>query len=216
LSAFIIDTIKIIYYRSLLTAALVGKIGEEFQEFFVRVAKAKWADEFESIRPYGNRGDRKCDGRLTSSGIFFQCYGPYAGRETKIHKKIDEDFHGALTEWGDDLKEWAFVINDRAGLDAASDEKLGELRKSHPQIRFRVFGPEEFEALVLSLPDAKVASLFGIGLHDLDPRHWKFTFPDIDQIIRSLDLPQYKDEENISFPPPDKVEKNHLSIAVAH
>jgi hypothetical protein len=213
--AVTMDTIKLIYYRALLTAALVGKTGEDFQEFFVRVAKAKWADEFEPIRPYGNRGDRKCDGRLTSDGTFFQCYGPYAGRETKIHEKIDKDFDGALAEWGDDIKEWVFVINDRAGLDAASDEKLGELRKSHPEIRFRVFGPTEFEEFVFSLPDSKIASLFGIGIHDLDPRRWEFTFPDIDEIIRSLDLPHYKEDEKFSLPPPDKIEQNNLSAAVA-
>ena len=209
-------TFHLIFFRALLQAALVGKTGNSFQEFFVAIARKKWGSDFETIRPYGNLGDRKCDGKISSEGRFFQCYAPYGAVELKVHQKIRGDFEGALAKWNGAIKRWTFVINDREGLDAASDAKVEELRRDFPDINFDVFGPHEFEELVFQMREQQLADIFAVSLAELDPRRWSISFEEIASVIRALDLTDPAADDSDMRPPPlDKVRINRLSSDVA-
>lgn len=210
------ETIKLIFVKGQIVQAMVGKTGSTFQEFFVSFAKKKWGSKFETLRNYGNIGDRKCDGRITEEGTYFQCYAPYAAIESKINAKIKGDFLGALKHWGGSLKTWVFVINDREGLDAASDMKVQSLREKYADIKFEVFGPHEFEDSILKMTEAEISGLFGVSLTEIDPRKWEFSFEDVDAVVHQLDLSKLPpDVEDNDAPPINKIEINGFSDSVA-
>ena len=89
----------------------------DFQRLFENILK-RTRPEFVQIRPYGNIGDRKCDGLFFSEEEFtvFQVYSPDELKQSEIIKKIDEDLDGAVLHWGEALKNWVFVYNARRGL----------------------------------------------------------------------------------------------------
>jgi hypothetical protein len=52
-------------------------------------------DDFIRVRPFGQKGDKGCDGYLLSSGQIFQCYGAVNGDKSKVGyliSKMEEDF----------------------------------------------------------------------------------------------------------------------------
>lgn len=89
---------------------------EDFQRLFENVIK-RAQPEFMSIRPYGNIGDRKCDGLFFEAGTVFQVYSPDELKQAEVQAKIEEDLAGAVDHWRDKgLKRWVFVYNCRRGL----------------------------------------------------------------------------------------------------
>lgn len=89
---------------------------EDFQKLFENVIK-RAKPQFMQIRPYGNIGDRKCDGLFFDDGVVFQVYSPDELRQADVQAKIEEDLSGAVEHWKDKgLKEWIFVYNCRRGL----------------------------------------------------------------------------------------------------
>jgi SMODS-associated and fused to various effectors sensor domain len=89
---------------------------EDFQKLFENVIK-RTHPEFMQIRPYGNIGDRKCDGLFFQDGVVFQVYSPDELKQAEVQAKIEEDLAGAVAHWGDKgLKRWTFVYNCRRGL----------------------------------------------------------------------------------------------------
>ncbi|MBI2955388.1 MAG: SAVED domain-containing protein [Chloroflexi bacterium] len=87
----------------------------DFQRLFENIIKRAKPD-FMQIRPYGNIGDRKCDGIFLANTTVFQVYSPDELTLSEVQKKIDEDLDGAVKHWGDAMKKWVFVYNVRRGL----------------------------------------------------------------------------------------------------
>jgi hypothetical protein len=87
----------------------------DFQKLFEDIIK-RAKPEFMQIRPYGNIGDRKCDGLFRADGTVFQVYSPDELKMQEVIDKIDEDLDGAAAFWKDELKKWIFVYNVRRGL----------------------------------------------------------------------------------------------------
>jgi len=95
--------------------AFLERKGTEFQDWFAKLASDAHGADFEIVRPYGNQGDWKCDGRIVSTGTVFQCYGPETPTDKKTIAKIDEDFVGAINKWPGFMKAWVFVHNHIGG-----------------------------------------------------------------------------------------------------
>ena len=87
----------------------------DFQRLFENVIK-RARPEFIAIKPYGNIGDRKCDGLFHAEGAVFQVYSPDDLKLAELKSKIKEDLDGAVAQWVQILKEWTFVYNVRRGL----------------------------------------------------------------------------------------------------
>ena len=87
----------------------------DFQRLFENIIK-RARPEFIQIRPYGNVGDRKCDGLFVSDGHIFQVYSPDDMRLGKLERKIDEDLSLAVDHWAERMRRWTFVYNVRRGL----------------------------------------------------------------------------------------------------
>ena len=68
------DEVQAAFYRVLFRNAFLEKKGTEFQDWFARLAGRAFGSDFEAVRPYGRRGDLKCDGRRVSTRTVFQCY----------------------------------------------------------------------------------------------------------------------------------------------
>ena len=57
--------------------------------------------DFQKVKPYGKKGDLKCDGYHESLRRVYQVYAPEKMNEKKTIAKIDEDFQGAVGHWGE-------------------------------------------------------------------------------------------------------------------
>ena len=67
--------------------------GKAFESFFARAMAHGFVGDFEPVRPYGPKGDLKCDGFRPSDGTVFQSYAPespgsetYSPKSTKISR----------------------------------------------------------------------------------------------------------------------------------
>jgi SMODS-associated and fused to various effectors sensor domain len=105
---------------------------EDFQKLFEEVLKRAKPD-FMQIRPYGNIGDRKCDGLYFEEGVVFQVYSPDELKQSDVQAKIEEDLAGAVAHWKDrGLKKWVFVYNCRRGLAPDIPGTLVEQKTKYP------------------------------------------------------------------------------------
>lgn len=109
-------------------------LGLEFQDLFADLMQNAWPGDFQKVRPYGPRGDLKCDGYWRSRRCVFQCYGPISMRERDIIAKIREDLTGAVANWEGRMQRWSFVHNGMQGLTAKVVQVIDELRDTYPKV----------------------------------------------------------------------------------
>src|SRR5260370_40428288 len=95
----------------------------EFQALFENVMK-RVDPAFMQIRPYGNIGDRKCDGLYVHEGLVFQVYSPDELKQAQVMAKIEEDLADAAHNRGAHLKTWIFGHNAHRGLPPPSPVRL--------------------------------------------------------------------------------------------
>ena len=208
------DEVQAAFYRLLFRNAFLEKKGVEFQDWFVRLAGRAFGPDFEAVRPYGKRGDLKCDGRRVSTRTIFQCYAPYEMKEAPLNSKIEQDFIGACESWGGDMAEWVLVHNDQRGLPASSGQLLQRLREDRLEVTIEVWTEPALQELADGLPLADQQALFGFapsksGLETL-------AMADLQPVIHQL---QFMDpepgEEPLTPPSRNKLEKNRLSADAA-
>lgn len=208
------DEVQAAFYRLMFRNAFLEKKGTEFQDWFARLAARAFGPDFEAVRPYGKRGDLKCDGRRISTRTVFQCYAPYEMKEARLNSKIERDFIGACESWRGEMAEWTLVHNDDRGLPAASGQLLDRLRQSHPQVTIVVWTEPALQKLADRLPLEDQQALFGFapsksGLETL-------AMAELQPVIAQL---QFMDpepgEEPLTPPSRNKLEKNRLSADAA-
>jgi hypothetical protein len=108
---------------------------EDFQKLFDNVIK-RAKPEFMQIRPYGNIGDRKCDGLFFEAGVFHQVYSPDELKQADVQAKIEEDLGGAYDHWKEKgLKKWIFVYNCRRGLPPDIPGTLHAQQQKFPSVK---------------------------------------------------------------------------------
>jgi len=132
----------------------------DFQRLFENVVK-RVNPKFMSIRPYGNIGDRKCDGLYFESGTVFQVYAPDDFKQDELISKINEDLDGAVTHWGTSLKEWVFVYNVRRGLPPEIPGLLGKKRKQYPKLTMDHWSSDRLWEMVRGLSLQQRAEILG-------------------------------------------------------
>lgn len=132
----------------------------EFQRLFEEIAK-RVRPEFMSIRPYGNIGDRKCDGLLRSNGTVFQVYSPDEMKQDDLVAKIDEDLDGAVTAWPGEFGTWVFVYNNRRGLPPDVPKALNAKQQQYPDLTIANWSNDYLWELLRGLPLQKRAEVLG-------------------------------------------------------
>lgn len=149
------------YHRELRIAFLENK-GAAFERLFSKIMTHAYSKDFQTVRPYGNQGDLKCDGFLKNKGTVYQCYAPDSIILAVLLKKIDEDFNGAVAHWGDKMKCWCFVHNDDRGLPAEAVQKLNDLHSHTPSVVVEQMSYAEIFAIAIKLPQVYLEDLFGV------------------------------------------------------
>ncbi len=183
--------------------------GKAFEAFFARVMAHGFAADFEPVRPYGPKGDLKCDGFRPSDGTVFQCYAPDSRRLAELITKIDVDFRGAVAHWGSRLRRWEFVHNDVRGLPAEAVRKLDELRATYPTINVAVFGESEMRSVVMGLALHQLEDLFG-GVPSQRTLE-KLDFASLRPILVAIKHREPDAEPPIAAPSPAKLQNSALS-----
>jgi hypothetical protein len=143
----------------MLANALRDKKGAEFERFFTAAAIELWADDFEPWKPQGPFGDFKCDGYRVSEGTVFQCNAPEQFVASTVASKIEKDFQGALTHFGDQMRRWIFVHN-QIETPARAASLVHELRKRYPVIDIRIWTSGHLLGEIRRLPDGALRNLF--------------------------------------------------------
>ncbi|MGV8162408.1 MAG: hypothetical protein ACP5N2_03710 [Candidatus Nanoarchaeia archaeon] len=137
--------------------------GVAFQDFFTKIMQ--YSDsEFESVKPWGNLGDRKNDGFIKSQGKYFQVYAP-EDPTLKIKEAINKlktDFEGLYEFWESKykIKQFFFVFND-AQTNPLLENELSELSKTHPNTKFDVLLNHQLEEIFIKLPKSQIQILVG-------------------------------------------------------
>ncbi len=136
--------------------------GSSFQAFFEAIM-AKADPSFETVKPWGREGDRKCDGLSPATGTLFQVYAPEEVTAAATVQKIEEDFAGAKEHWGE-FKRWVFVWSAvGVGLPPAVVAKLKELREAEDSAGIEIddWSREGLWQIVKGLTPQQRAELLG-------------------------------------------------------
>ena len=146
-----------------------SKFGAEFQDFFASIMECGYPSDFQKVKPYGRRGDKKCDGYHQSFKRIYQVYAPDKMMVGETNSKIQEDFDGAVDNWKDKMATWVFVHNQWRGIPAEVLEKLLNMDGTHgisvlrwcePELRDEFFrlGPDAQALLLGPAPTAQAIS----------------------------------------------------------
>ncbi len=112
------------WYELKFALAFRSKFGTEFQDFFASIMERGYPADFQKVKPYGNVGDKKCDGYHSSCSRVYQVYASEKMQATETIAKIEEDFNGAAENWKGHMTSWVFVHNQWRGIPPAVLQKL--------------------------------------------------------------------------------------------
>lgn len=189
--------------------AFLRERGKAFETLFSRIMAHAFPGDFQPVRPYGPKGDLKCDGFRVSDGTVFQCYAPDTMRLKPLLAKVDEDFGGALAHWKTQMLRWEFVHNDIRGLPAEAVKKLAELNAANPNVALAVCGEAELRKIAMSLPRHQLEDIFGAVpsgrvLEKLD-------FEALRPVLLAIQRQEPDAELSLVAPSAAKLERNALS-----
>lgn len=134
----------------------------EFQILFENIIK-RVDPKFMSVRPYGNIGDRKCDGLFFADGAstVFQVYAPDELKQDELIAKIHEDLEGAILHWSDSLQCWIFVYNVRRGVPPDVARLLVDKQKANPNLEIDHWSSDALWEKVRAMPLQKRTEILG-------------------------------------------------------
>lgn len=166
-----------VYYLAF-SNQLMKCYGDEFQQNFYRVM-SNLHSNFVKIDTYGNQGDKKCDGYLRGTGIFYQVYGPRdtCSADSSIQNyaisKCEDDFLGLLNhvkngEW-EEVKSYVFVINNSRGRFPDLDKKITYLNKTYAPITFDIMDRDKLIQKFNSLNSSDKMLVTNAFVPDIDP-----------------------------------------------
>ena len=144
--------------------AFLESQGKSFEDLFSRIMGHAFAGDFQAVRPYGNKGDLKCDGYRVSDKTVFQCYASKTTKLDKLQAKVNEDFNGAVAHWGPRMERWTFVHNDDDGLPADVIQQLIDLGQANLSLSLDQMSYPEIFDITMSLAPPLLEDLFGPAL----------------------------------------------------
>lgn len=189
--------------------AFLRNRGKAFETLFARVMAHAYPGDFQPVRPYGPKGDLKCDGFRASDGTVFQSYAPDRMKLADVLAKIDEDFNGAVAEWGARMRRWEFVHNDSRGLPAEAIQKLNDIAAAYPAVEVATLGEAELRKIVMGLALHQLEDLFGVvpSQRTLE----KLDFAALRRVLIAIQRQEPDVEQPITVPTLLKLQSNALS-----
>jgi len=174
--------------------------GQKFEDIFSAIMRYIESD-FQSIKPWGNIGDRKNDGYIKEKGAYYQVFSPENIEKSypAVVSKLQKDFNGLIKQWTP-VNEFYFVLNDKyKGVNADSEQTLDKIKKDNKLKEAKFITPKDLENMLFSLNDDQVFYIIGflpdpINLTTLD-------YSIINEIIEFIDSkPLNKSQENVIVP----------------
>jgi hypothetical protein len=203
------DKLSRAYYELVFENTFLRCKGSEFQNFFSRVMETRYPSDFIPIRPWGNLGDRKNDGFLSSQKTVHQVYAPNEMTLYETKKKIDDDFKGALEYWDKKMKKWIFVHNSFEGLSADITNHIEEKKLDNPSIEIGIMGRSELRNIVFTMNEQDIAAILGPAPTEKAMRN--IQLEDLKIVILTIGAENPIIDEDIKSPPTDKIFYNKLS-----
>ncbi len=157
---------------------------QAFEDLFTKIMRYKYP-EFRAVKPQGAFGDKKNDGYIINTGIFYQVYGPedIARSIDRAISKLKEDSKGLVEKWSDKvtIKEFCYVVNDKyKGALVSVHEKLLELKNvldelnKECSIETNLMVANRLEDMLFELTDDQIIDVIGgfppriTALYDVD------------------------------------------------
>lgn len=142
-----------------------------FQKLFSAVMLATHGTEFIEILPQGRDGDGGNDGYLPGVGHYYQVYGPVNPKDkiTIGAKKAIDDFEKINNSWNQvtPIQAYSFVYNDKyCGVFKNLALAVGEIAKSHPEIKCRLFTAAHLESVFMRLDQNAIEGILNLPLPD--------------------------------------------------
>jgi len=148
--------------RHLFQNKILKADGQAFEDIFTAIMN--YADtDFQSIKPWGNIGDRKNDGYIKTKGIFYQVYAPEDIRKsyTDTISKLKTDFEGLKSQWHP-VNAFYFVVNDKyKGVNADCEQALQEIKKKQDLNDAGFLTAKHMENILFTLDDDQIFSITG-------------------------------------------------------
>lgn len=204
--------------RKLFQNKILRSDGQAFEDIFTQVMNYSERD-FQSIKPWGNIGDRKNDGYIKAKGIFYQVYAPEDIQKSYLDavKKIKADFIGLLNQWSP-VNEFYFVINDKyKGVNADCEIVIQEIKQSYNLKRAGILTAKDIENVLFTLDDDEIFSVTGLIPDPATIKNLDYSI--LNEVISYvMQMPLKTNSEfNILLPDWDgKIKFNNLSDATAN
>jgi len=136
--------------------------GQAFEDIFTAIMNYSEPD-FQSIKPWGNIGDRKNDGYIRTKGIFYQVYAPEDIRKSypDAVNKLKTDFNGLKSNWNP-VNEFYFVVNDKyKGVNADCEKIIQEIKVKHNLSDAGFLTAKDLENILFELDDDQIFLITG-------------------------------------------------------
>lgn len=191
--------------------------GQAFEDIFTATMNYL-CEDFQSIKPWGNIGDRKNDGYIKSEGEYYQVYAPEDIRKSYVDavNKMKTDFKGLYEQWTP-VNKFYFVVNDKYnGVNADSEQAIAEIRDIYNLKDARILTAKDLEDRVFKLDDDQIFTIVG---YLPDPGNLKnIDYSILNEVIAYImNLPIDSEKEfAITLPDLDeKIQFNNLSSTTA-
>ncbi len=151
-----------VFARQMFQNKILKADGQEFENIFTAIMNYKESD-FQSIKPWGNIGDKKNDGYIKDKDIFYQVYAPEDIRKSYANavKKLKKDFSGLKSHWGN-INEFYFVINDKyKGINADCAQAIQRIQEEYNLNKAEILTAKDLENILFKLDDDQILSVAG-------------------------------------------------------
>ena len=191
------------------------KNGYEFQTFFTKIMN-KYDPNFTTIKTHGNSGDRKNDGYISSSGVYYQVYAPESIDAREAIQKIEDDIQGLIEYWDDLCKvnEYNFVMNDKyKGAYPVINAKILEVGQRY-NINAKLVLANQLENIFFQLKDEDIMEILGSVI--VVPRG-NLSFASLNDVIEGIMKMPLTAEETLVAPAEmdEKIKFNNLNMQVS-
>lgn len=204
--------------RMLFRNRILESNGQSFEDLFVRIM-SYMSDEFQSIKPWGNIGDRKNDGYIRDEGTYFQVFAPEEIEKSYVSlvRKLNNDFEGLIQQWSP-VNKFYFVVNDKyRGVNADCEQIISQIKENYSLEDCKILTAKDVENKFFLLEDDQIFSIIGF-LPDPD-KVKRIDYSILDEVIAhimKLPLPLNEEYDIILPDLEDKIIFNNLTSTVAN
>ncbi|HDI3138745.1 TPA: hypothetical protein PMB18_003773 [Vibrio cholerae] len=129
----------------------------KYQDLFVKIM-TYYDEHFQSVKAYGNLGDRGNDGWNPEFGRYYQVYAPenFPKNTMEATNKLKDDFVKLKNYWNEisEIKEYYFVVNDKfSGIPPHLTKAIKQIEQENNLIKGAVVSSSDLERIFFKLDE---------------------------------------------------------------